>query len=160
MKILSMDLSLSCPAFAVMDVNNGVVEVQHLSHVKTKTSKPHGYRLFEIYNHLESIYKEHPDITEVVREKGFSRFPKTTQILFQVVGISTICSYKYGFEKVEEIAPTSVKKAITGNGKSTKEEVAKALNTVYGIDINFKTDDESDAIACGISFYIKKGLLS
>lgn len=159
MKILALDLSLSCPAFAVLEDVHGVVKVHHLSHIKTKAGKSHGYRLFEIFHHMEQIYEEHPDIEEVVREKGFSRFPATTQALFKVVGISDVCAYNQGYDTVHEIAPTSVKKAITGNGKATKDEVAKALSTIYGIDIEFKTDDESDAVAVGISHLIKKKVL-
>jgi crossover junction endodeoxyribonuclease RuvC len=159
MKLLAMDLSLSCPAFAVLTVDKGVPKVVHLSHVKTNTKKTHGYRLFEIYNHMKAIYEEHPDIDEVVREKGFSRFPSVTQTLFKVVGISDACAYKHGFDTVHEIPPTTVKKLISGSGKGTKDDVASCVSIYLGTNINFKTDDESDAVAVGLSHLIKKKAL-
>lgn len=159
MKILAMDLSLSCPAFAVLKVENGVPEVVHLSHIKTNTKKTHGYRMFEIYNHMKEIYELHPDIDEVVREKGFSRFPSVTQTLFKVVGISDVCAYKHGFDTIHEYAPTTVKKAISGTGKGTKDDVASCLAIYFSTNINFKNDDESDAVAVGICHLLKKKAL-
>jgi crossover junction endodeoxyribonuclease RuvC len=159
MKILAMDLSLSCPAFAVLQVENGVPSVVHLSHIKTNAKKSHGYRLFEIYNHMKDIYEQHPDLDEVVREKGFSRFPAVTQSLFKVVGISDACAYKHGFDTVHELAPTTVKKIISGSGKGSKADVAECISIYIGTNIKFKTDDESDAVAVGLSHLIKKKAL-
>lgn len=159
MKILAQDLSLNSPAFAVLEVVEGEVEILHLSHLKTNTKKEHGYRLLQIYNHIKNIYEEHPDLDAVVREKGFSRFPKVTQSLFKVVGVSDIIAYINKFNTVHEIAPTSVKKFITGNGKASKDDVADSVNTYLGTNINFKTDDESDAVAVGIAFLIQKKVL-
>lgn len=159
MKILAMDLSLSCPAFAVVSVKNGVAELHHLSHLKTDTKKTHGYRLFQIYNHMDNIYKEHPDLDEVVREKGFSRFPSVTQTLFKVVGISDVCANRNGIDVITEYAPTTVKKTISGTGKGSKEDVARCVNIYFGTDIKFKTDDESDAVAVAITHLLKKKAL-
>lgn len=154
-----MDLSMSSPAFAVLKVEDGKVKILHLSHLKTNAKKEHGYRLLQIYNHIKKIFEEHPDIDEVVREKGFSRFPTVTQTLFKVVGISDVIAYINKFDTVHEIAPTSVKKYITGNGKASKDDVAKSVNTYLGTNINFNTDDESDAVAVGIAYLKQKKVL-
>lgn len=159
MKVLAMDLSLSSPAFAVLSVEKGVPKVEHLSHVKTNSKKSHGYRLFEIYHHMDDIYKKHPDITDVVREKGFSRFATTTQTLFKVVGLSDACAFDYGFEQVAEIAPTQVKKAISGTGKGSKDDVALGIKKYIPEELHFATDDESDAVAVGLTYLIQKKAL-
>lgn len=157
---LAMDLSLSCPAFAVLEANAGRVDVLHLSHIKTDAKKSRGYRLFQIYNHMKAIYEKYPEIRYVVREKGFSKFPSVTQTLFQVVGISTVCAYNYGHDDIAEIAPTSVKKAVTGNGKASKEQVAQALLDKFGLNLVFGTNDESDAVGVGIAFLKQKKALA
>lgn len=163
MKVLAMDLSLNCPAFAVLTLapdNPEKVEVKHLSHLKTNTKKTHGYRLYQIYNHMKEIFKEHPDITVVVRERGFSRFPSVTQALFKVVGISDICCFIHKHDTVNEITPTTIKKAITGNGKASKDDVATKVSTYISTDINFSTDDESDAVAVGVTYLKQKKVLA
>lgn len=158
--ILAMDLSLSCPAFAVGCVEDGQVYILHLSHVKTKSKDSHGTRLRMIFNHLEKVLDEYPNIEYVVREKGFSRHAVTTQALFKVVGISDLVVNHFGHDAVTEIAPLTVKKLITGNGKASKEEVAKDVGRFLATPLTFKTDDESDAVGVLIAYAIQKKLLN
>lgn len=61
-----------------------------------------------------------------VREKGFSRFPHETQVLFKVVGVTDLAAWQKCRAAYEEIAPSAVKKLLTGSGKASKEEVAAA----------------------------------
>lgn len=154
-----MDLSLSCPAFAVGYVEEGHIVIVHLSHVKTKSKDSHGTRLRLIFNHLEKVLDEFPDINHVVREKGFSRHAVTTQALFKVVGISDLVANHFGHDVVTEIAPLTVKKLITGNGKASKEEVAENVCRFLSTQVNFATDDESDAVGVLIAYALQKKLL-
>src|SRR4051794_445896 len=112
--VLAADLSLSCPAFAVMTFYNDTATVIELFHVKTNSKKTVNFRLFEIYNLVDEIFKKY-EITDVVMEKGFQRHAIATQQLQRVVGVFLLISYYYGFEKVDEIAPTSVKKLVTND---------------------------------------------
>ena len=49
-----------------------------------------------------------------------------TQALFKVVGIADLAAWRQSKTQFEEIAPTTVKKLLTGSGKATKEDVAAA----------------------------------
>ena len=55
----------------------------------------------------------------------------------------------------EELAPTTVKKLLTGNGKASKADVADAQSQYVGSQV-YSTDDESDAAAVGIAWLIAK----
>jgi hypothetical protein len=59
-------------------------------------------------------------LTDVVMEKGFQRHAIATQQLQRVVGVFLLISYYYGFDKVEEVAPTSVKKLVLVMVKQVK----------------------------------------
>ena len=157
--VLGMDLSLSCPAFCIARVREGKVEVVHLSHVKTKAKDSHGTRLRAIFNHLEKLLDENPNITHVVREKGFSRHAVTTQTLFKVVGISDLVANHFGYDNVAEIAPTTVKKLVTGSGRAEKEEVAEGIRKYLYTPVNFSNTDESDACGVCIAYMIEKKML-
>ena len=159
MIVLAMDLSLSSPAFAVIKKTTGKPKVLHLSSVKTNAKKSHGYRLFQIYNHLKDIYEEFEgQIDFVASEKGFSRHARTTQILYMVHGVARVCSYMNGYE-VEEMSPTTVKAKVGGSGKASKEQLADAVRGYFTEELFFKNDDESDAVAVGLCFLIDKGVL-
>ncbi|MGG0487231.1 crossover junction endodeoxyribonuclease RuvC [Priestia aryabhattai] len=155
--ILSLDLSLACPAFAVLKVNDGKVKVIEVSHVKTKAKDSTGQRLFIIANHLQDILDRY-EFDAYVMEKGFSKFPVATQQLQRVVGVTLVTLYRNGIEDIGELSPTTVKKGITGSGKASKEELAICLHDYVG-DVTYKTDDESDAVGVGIAYAKNKGWL-
>lgn len=66
------------------------------------------------------------DVVVFVREKGFSRFPHETQALFKVVGVADLVAWQKKGCDYHEMAPTAIKKLLTGNGKTNKQEVAAA----------------------------------
>ena len=98
--------------------------MEKLCHLNNRgETKCHGQILAEIYDLITELSV---DIAVFVREKGFSRFPHETQALFKVVGVADLAVWKaYGTEFVE-IAPTTIKKLLTGSGKANKGEVAAA----------------------------------
>ena len=90
-----------------------------------------------------------------VREKGFSRFPHETQALFKVVGIADLAAWQKCRAVYEEIAPSAIKKLLTGSGKASKEDVAAASHRFIGEQV-YQTDDESDAVAVGIVWPLQR----
>lgn len=152
-----MDLSLACPAFAVLEVRQGTVEVVHLSHVKTSPKKSTGYRLFQIEQHLQEILRKYT-FDLLVMEKGFNKFVLATQQIQRTVGVILVTLMRNGYESIGELSPTSVKKCITGSGKASKEELAEALDQYLGV-MEYKTNDESDAVGVGLAFAKEKGLI-
>lgn len=93
-----------------------------------------------------------------VREKAFSRFARETQVLNKVVGIADLVAWQQSMAIFNEIAPTTVKKLLTGSGKAEKVTVAKALERYLDTQV-YKTDDESDAAAVGVAWLLQNNLL-
>lgn len=167
MIVLGMDLSIACPGFAVGRIENGQVEVLHLSHVKTSPQKSHGERLRIIADHIHLILNEQT-VQAVAREKaipaggrgfGMTAQIQTVMVLNKVVGISDLVTNDHGFKEIFEIAPTSLKKKLTGSGSADKKEVQNAVRPFLVEDVKFKNTDESDAMAVVIAYGIEKGLL-
>lgn len=163
--IISMDLSLSFSAYAVSKIKNSkvvIIEIRYTDNTSNKVAKlSHGEKLTRIANDIAELLIDYEGtIGAVVREKGFSRYQNTTQTLFKVVGVSDQKIYEtVGITRIEELAPTTVKKLVTGTGTATKEDVAKAIKNFLLNDITFKTNDCSDAVAVGIAWMIKNNLL-
>lgn len=130
--------------------------VERLCHLNNRGQKKcHGQILSEIYDLITELAV---DIAVFVREKGFSRFPHETQALFKVVGVADLAAWKARRTEFVEIAPTTVKKLLTGSGKASKEEVAVSLERHVGKN-TYITDDESDATAVGTAWLLMNGLL-
>lgn len=156
--VLGLDLSMGSPGFAVVRKAEGEAPVLiHKSHVKTNSKHSHGQRLIAIERHLINLVEQFGPFTAVSREKGFSMHAMTTQVIFRVVGVSDLALAKEGYTKIAELPPTTVKKLVAGNGKATKPEVAQAVDTYVGVQ-DYKTDDESDAVAVALAYLIQEGL--
>ena len=165
-KILAMDLSLNLPAFAVCTVEGGVLSVDALYHIDNKrpAKLTHAEKLERVRLMISEIQNQHGAFDYVCRERGFSRFNRTTQTLYKVVGMSDWACHEYLNQKeIYEYPPTTVKCALTGSGKASKEQVEQAvrnrLNEAGQEDIQFYSDDESDAVAVAFCHCEKLGLL-
>lgn len=160
-RILGLDLSMGSPGFAVVEINEGgKATVLYAGHIKTNAKLTHGERLMQIEAYLQSVVSEYKPFNAVVREKGFSRHNITTQTIFRVVGVSDLMLAKEGYVKVVEIAPTTVKKLVCGNGKATKDDVKNAVRNLVASAPRFKTDDESDAVAVALAYALQQKLIS
>lgn len=164
-RILACDLSMTCPAFSIIDIVNNeafVVEIR-IQNNKYNIKKGHGCRLTLINKVLEGIKRDYSDIDEIVRERAFTKGITVTQILFKVVGATEQKMYElWGQKQIYEISPTTVKRLIAGDGKASKKEVEDGVRkflTANQKNINFITDDASDSVAVGLSHGIKRGLL-
>ena len=157
--ILGLDLSLTCTGYAVAEVKDGVITVLEKGHINNKkySKKPHGYRLHRISTVLKDTLRKY-EITDMVRERGFTQGNNATQTLFKVVGVSDLMGFVFGHSDITEIPPSSVKKTITGNGRASKEDVANAL-AVYVGEIQYANEDESDAVAVAVAYAIQENLI-
>lgn len=115
----------------------------------------HGELLSGLHSHLVQL-SESADV--FVREKGFSRFARETQALYKVVGVADLAAWHAKNEAYHEIAPSMIKKLLTGNGKASKEEVASALEQYVG-KLEYAVTDESDAVAAGVAWLIQTNQL-
>lgn len=162
MKLLALDLSLSSTGYAVIQWEDGCATVLEVGHIDNKRKGrmkwSHGKRLLNIYEELSFVINSYPDIEQVVREKSVSRFNRSTQVLFRVVGVVDLLLEEYGLQPSKEITISETKKVITGDGKAEKEAVATAVQQYLAEKVNFTNDDESDAVAVGVAYCIKEEL--
>lgn len=106
-------------------------------------------RLGFIYQSCEEILKKYqPDevsIEALIYVKSIEALSK----LAQARGAMIAAFSKAHRGKIFEYAPNLIKTSVTGHGHATKEAVDKALGMMFG-KINFKTSDESDALAIAV----------
>ena len=62
-------------------------------------------------------------------------------------------------EKIFEYSPNLVKQTVTGHGHADKEGIQKFIQQLLGIS-NFKTHDESDAVAIALCHLLTRGTIS
>jgi crossover junction endodeoxyribonuclease RuvC len=152
--LYGLDLSLSNTGIAIVDLNT--YKPILVDSIATKQNKnlneydDHKERLKLItdkFDELIDIYE--PEIVTV--EYPFVRFNKSTKAVMKVHGIAQRWFYSY---KQIYYAPTTLKATIA-HGKASKTLLQERLLKEYPY-IEFKNEDESDALACCVTYLIKK----
>jgi len=108
------------------------------------------HQIVELVEGLDLILKSHP-VDEVAIEDIFYAYnPKTVLKLAQFRGaLSLKILQEHG--NFAEYTPLQVKKALTGNGKAAKEQVAFMVKRILGIQKEIKPLDITDAMAVAIT---------
>ena len=149
MKILGIDPGTRNCGYAIVEKNGNSVKLIEAGLIKIKT-KILQEQIVEMTEGFDLIFDKHV-INHVSIEDMFYAFnPKTVIKLAQFRGaISLKILQKFG--NFAEYTPLQVKKAVTGNGKSTKEQVAFMVKRLLGIKKEIKPLDITDAIAIALT---------
>lgn len=157
--LLAFDPSLNRTGYAVLDCKNKVPKIAEMGAIKGRstswsTNTPHQVKLALIQSKTKELRaKYHPIYPHVFLERGFSKFNNSTQATFRARG--ALESELVGVEIVE-YPPSEIKKCVSDDGGGSKESVAEALATIFGISVDdFETDDVSDALATAYTGYKK-----
>lgn len=150
--VYGLDLSMSRTGMAIYDVD--LKRFVYIDSKKTNAKQSHGERLGELRKWASNIIDKYPPFVVAI-EQGFTRFNKSTQVIYRVHGV-----FNELFKDYEQIyyTPSRVKKDITGNGKSDKSVVAYNVLKIIPSDLSVSNDDETDAVAVAYS-YLKENKL-
>jgi len=108
------------------------------------------HQMIQMVEGLDLIFKEHK-IDEIAMENIFFAFnPKTVLRLAQFRGALSL-KILQEFGNFAEYTPLQVKKAVTGNGKATKNQVSFMVKRILKITKEIKPLDITDAIAVAIT---------
>lgn len=161
-QVAALDLSLTRPGFALLQYHADTrsIEIVNKDIIPNKTNMKKKKR-GQVINEIGKLFTEYvsPQVVKVVvREKSFVRFNAETASLYCVTGAMEMILWNRKEQWFQELAPSSVKKAVTGSGKASKDEVAEALDN-YCTHTNWRSDDESDAVAVGIAWLVQNGYM-
>ena len=149
MKILGIDPGTINCGYAILEVNNRKLNLIEAGLIKMK-SRVLQEQILEFVEGLDLVTKRH-NIDEVAVEDMFFAFnPKTVIKLAQFRGAISL-KILQDFGNFSEYTPLQVKKAVTGNGKAQKEQVAFMVKRLLNIQKEIKPLDITDAIAVAIT---------
>jgi len=148
-KILGIDPGSKNLGYAIVEKNKRDVKLIEAGLIKIKESLLQ-HQIVEMVEGLDLVLKN-IHIDEVAIEDIFYAYnPKTVIKLAQFRGaISLKILQEIG--NFYEYTPLQVKKAVTGNGKATKEQVSFMVKRLLNIKQNIKPHDITDAIAVALT---------
>jgi crossover junction endodeoxyribonuclease RuvC len=150
MKILGIDPGYERIGFAIVEKGQKKDMVLFSFCLITERKKPHEERLFEIKKNLNEIIDKWKPEKIAIEKLFFNENQKTAMKVAEARGVIIAEAYDKKLE-VMEIGPLEVKMAITGYGRSDKNQVKMMLEKISNINKIIKYDDEYDAIAIGIT---------
>ena len=147
--ILGIDPGTRNCGYAIVEKDGSNIRLIEAGLIKIKTTILQE-QIVEMTEGLDMIFSNHK-IDEVSIEDMFYAFnPKTVIKLAQFRGAISL-KVLQEFGNFNEYTPLQVKKAVTGNGKATKEQVAFMVRRLLGIKKEIKPLDITDAIAIAIT---------
>ena len=149
MKILGIDPGTINCGYAILHYENKKIKLIEAGLIKMK-SRILQEQILEFIEGLDLVLKNHQIDEVAIEDMFFAYNPKSVIKLAQFRGaISLKILQEYG--NFSEYTPLQVKKAVTGNGKASKEQVAFMVKRLLNIKKEIKPLDITDAIAVAIT---------
>lgn len=151
MKVLAIDPGYERLGVAIIEKSKKGKEVLLYSNCfRTDSKDVFEKRLFQIGNEIERIIKKYNPDTLASEQLYFNTNQKTAMRVSEIKGVINYLSKKHNL-LLFEYSPLQIKNAVSGYGRSTKEQVAKMVQHLIEIKKEIKFDDEYDAIAIGLT---------
>lgn len=158
MRILGFDQATAVCGFGVIDVVDGAPTYVACGVLQAPKDWERFRRLHEIHRDLQATIAEYlTDDTHVVVEGGVARFAAPALAGGEARGIVLAPAFAAGvpWERIHELAPTSMKLAIAGNGKATKAQIAATVQ----LQLRMRHRPELDAAdALGLALAWARGV--
>lgn len=153
MRIIAIDPGYERLGIAVIEKNPREKEVLVYSDCfKTSTKLPHAERLSLIGSEVSRVIEEFAPEALSIETLYFSTNAKTAISVAEARGTVLYEAARHGL-KIYEYGPGEIKAAVTGYGKSDKEQVMAMIPRLIRIEKDIKHDDEYDAIAVGLTCF-------
>ena len=149
MKILGIDPGTINCGYAIVDVINKKPKLIEAGLIKIK-SRILQEQILELVEGIDLILSKHTINEVAIEDMFYAHNPKTVLKLAQFRGAMSL-KILQEIGNFSEYTPLQVKKAVTGNGKSTKEQVNFMIKRLLNIKQEIKPFDISDAIAVALT---------
>jgi len=156
MLILGIDPGTATTGYGVVNSTKDGVEVITWGLIETDKSLLKETRLDFIFEELVRLITEFKPDVFVFEKVFFSNNAKTVISIGQAQGVILLAASKTKVH-VEEYAPGTIKKLITGNGRANKKEVQEHVRKILGNRVKSAKhkrthfDNEADALAIALT---------
>jgi len=152
MRMLGIDPGLSLTGYGCVDQQPGRAEpvLIEAGVLRLKAKASIAYRLAQLFEDLSELLDAlKPDV--MVVEKLFSHYKhvRTGILMGHARGVVLLAGQIRGIE-LDELAVTEIKRAVTGNGHATKQQVQRAIMVQCGLAEPPSPPDVADAIAIAL----------
>jgi crossover junction endodeoxyribonuclease RuvC len=162
MLILGIDPGTATTGYGLVNLNGNGNEVVAWGLIETDKKLLKERRLDFIFEETLNLINTHKPDVFVIEKVFFATNAKTAIAVGQAQGVMLLAAGKSKI-KVEEYAPGTIKKMITGSGRANKKDVQSAIRKILGSRVKSKAhqkthfDNAADALAIALTHAFKIG---
>lgn len=149
MNILGIDPGSRNCGYAIIQLQDSTLVLKEAGLIRIK-ERILQHQIVEFVEGIDLVLKHHKIDCVAIEDMFYAYNPKSVIKLAQFRGALSL-KILQELGNFAEYTPLQVKKALTGNGKATKEQVAFMVKRLLNIKAEIKPLDVTDAIAIAIT---------
>lgn len=150
MRVLGIDPGLQVCGYAVVEVEDFKENLVEAGVLRIDADRPLCMRLNQIADDIGVLLETFaPDVLAVEELYSHYAHPKTAILMGHARGVILQKAGAAGL-KVRNFAATRIKKSLTGNGRASKAQIQRSIQTVLGLATVPEPNDVADAIAVAL----------
>jgi len=150
MRILGIDPGLQVCGYACLEAGGDKETLIEAGVIRTGTGSAIEEKLNRIAEDTQSLLENFkPDIVAVEELYSHYAHPRTAILMGHARGVILQRCAQAAIE-VRSFSATRIKKSITGNGRASKEQVQKTIQTILSLPQIPEPNDVADAIAAAL----------
>ncbi|MFH0953329.1 MAG: crossover junction endodeoxyribonuclease RuvC [Verrucomicrobiota bacterium] len=148
MRVIGIDASLRSTGLAVVDSSGGRMAAVEHDTVRNSADLPHSECLRHVQEGVAAVLARCKPQAAAIEGGFYFKNARTAMILGEVRGVVIAACASAGVP-VYEYSPRDAKKALTGFGGAQKDQVAKMVMSILGLEEK-PQEDAADALAIAI----------
>jgi crossover junction endodeoxyribonuclease RuvC len=155
--ILGIDPGTAVMGYGIIHVKDGKMTMLNFGIIQLAKLDNHADKLKRILDRLNGLIQEYKPDEMAIEAPFFGKNVQSMLKLGRAQGVAIAASLNHNVP-FEEYAPRRIKQSITGNGSSSKEQVAAMLQKLLNINELPKYLDATDGLAVAVCHHFSKGI--
>jgi len=148
--VCGIDPGLGITGYAVLRIDVEAADVVDAGVCRFEKSPPLAERLVAVHQDVSDIFTEHePDVVAIEQLYAHYKHPRTAILMGHARGVILHAAASMGIE-VRHYSATQIKRFVTGNGRASKGQVQRAVQTSLGLTELPEPNDVADALAIAL----------
>ena len=150
MRVLGIDPGLNITGYGLLDAGNDQPTVVEAGVIRSNPKDEFAVRLCEVAREISEIISQfRPDVIAVEELYSHYAHPITAVIMGHVRGVIYLKAAE-AQTPVVSYSATRIKKALTGNGRASKNQMQKMVRSSLGLTAIPEPPDAADALAVAL----------
>jgi len=152
--VLGIDPGTAVTGYGVVASDGRATTLVECGVIRTNAKDPLPSRLLDIHEGVRELIARHRPDTLSIEDVFFARNVRTTLVLGHARGVILLAGQQAELT-IHEYAPTEIKKAITGRGGATKEQVQYMVARLLHLKHAPEPADAADGVAAALCACMK-----